>query len=128
MKRFTSLLLVFACLLICIGCVAGCSKSNSGGSSSGSKITESRAIEIAKQNAVNACCDYSGTTSVKINYGTEQAKYDYKEDFYVVTLSGYYFPVNQYGEIGTKRRFDMKIRVMNSGEIVFLQNHIEYKG
>ena len=58
----------------------------------------------------------------------EQAKYDYKEDFYVVTLSGYYFPVNQYGEIGTKRRFDMKIRVMNSGEIVFLQNHIEYKG
>ena len=124
MKRFTSLLLVFACLLICVGCVAGCSKSNSGGSSSGAKMTESRAIEIAKQNAVN----YSGTTSVRINYGTEQAKYDYKEDFYVVTLSGYYFPVNQYGEIGTKRRFDMKIRVMNSGEIVFLQNHIEYKG
>ena len=54
MKRFTSLLLVFACLLICIGCVAGCSKSNSGGSSSGSKITESRAIEIAKQRTVNA--------------------------------------------------------------------------
>lgn len=128
MKRFTSLLLVFACLLICIGCVAGCSKSNSGGSSSGSKITESKAIEIAKQRTVNACCDHSNTTSVRINYGTEQAKYDYKEDFYVVTLSGYYFPVNQYGEIGTKRRFDMKIRVMNSGEIVFLQNHIEYKG
>lgn len=52
MKRFTSLLLVFACLLICIGCVAGCSKSNSGGSSSGSKITESKAIEIAKQRTV----------------------------------------------------------------------------
>ena len=119
MKRFTSLLLVFAYLLICIGCVAGCSKGNSD-SSKDTKMTESRAIEIAKQNAVNACCDYSNTTSVRINYGTE--------DFYVVTLSGYYFPVNQYGEIGTKRRFDMKIRVMNSGEIVFLQNHIEYKG
>ena len=127
MKWFTSLLLVFAYLLICIGCVAGCSKGNSD-SSKDTKMTESRAIEIAKQNAVNACCDYSNTTSVRINYGTEQAKYDYKEDFYVVTLSGYYFPVNQYGEIGTKRRFDMKIRVMNSGEIVFLQNHIEYKG
>ena len=32
MKRFTSLVLVFAWLLFCVGCVAGCSMSNSGGS------------------------------------------------------------------------------------------------
>lgn len=117
MKRFTSLLLVFACLLICIGCVAGCSKSNSGGSSSGSKITESRAIEIAKQRTVNACCDHSSTTSVRINYGTEKVEHRDKDGCYIVELSGYYFPVNEYGEIGNKCRFNMYARILDSGAI-----------
>lgn len=123
MKRFTSLLLVFACLLICIGCVAGCSKSNSGGSSSGSKITESRAIEIAKQRTVNACCDHSSTTSVRINYGTEKAEHRDKDGCYIVELSGYYFPVNEYGEIGNKCRFNTYTRILDSGAIdYFLEN------
>ena len=123
MKRFTSLLLVFACLLICIGCVAGCSKSNSGGSSSGSKITESGAIEIAKQRTVNACCDHSSTTSVRINYGTEKAEHRDKDGCYIVELSGYYFPVNEYGEIGNKCRFNMYARILDSGAIDYFHEN-----
>lgn len=123
MKRFTSLLLVFACLLICIGCVAGCSKSNSGGSSSGSKITESRAIEIAKQRTVNACCDHRNTTSVRINYGTEKATHRDKDGCYIVELSGYYFPVNEYGEIGNKCRFNTYTRILDSGAIDYFHEN-----
>lgn len=123
MKRFTSLLLVFACLLICIGCVAGCSKSNSGGSSSGSKITESRVIEIAKQRTVNACCDHSSTTSVRINYGTEKAEHRDKDGCYIVELSGYYFPVNEYGEIGNKCRFNTYTRILDSGAIDYFHEN-----
>ena len=110
MKKFFALLLV--AVMTVIG-VCGCNSSDYTGDT---KFSRYDALEEAKQNVVDYYCDKEYVDTLRISYGTETVVPDGDGGF-KVTLKGYYYPEDSYGELGDKQNFSYYAGFDENGDI-----------
>lgn len=70
--------------------------------------------ENARQAVVNACCNYSNCDSIKgLEIGTQSLKKETDSEW-ILEMSGSYYPVDKYGDMGDKYLFDITVSVDKS--------------
>lgn len=120
-KKVLSIVLILTLLS-----VVGCSNRNSSDNdynynydydydySEPSGLSETEAMEKAKQAVVNEICEKEYVEKISITYGTENIEKDGSS--WEAELKGYYYTINSYGEYDwDKEYFSYKVNVTESG-------------
>lgn len=121
MKR--TLFIMLAALILCL-CFAGCSDDSSYSSDTSvySRISREDALKSAKQKVVHDICSEAMVSKISIIYGNEEVKE--KSDGYMVYLSGHYYPINIYGDLGKNSRFSYQVSVNETGHARIISSDI----
>ena len=74
-------------------------------------IGEAEKNQKIRQAVVNKCCSYSNCDSIKgLEIGTQKLV-DETDDEWIYEVSGTYYPVDKYGDLGDNYKFDITLEV-----------------
>lgn len=79
------------------------------------EITTTKMWEIARQKAVNACCENTKVDTIKgFEIGSKSIREE-TDEYWEVEMSGSFYPIDKYGDFGDYHLFDVVVQVGKDG-------------